>query len=50
MVMPAGASSIAARSAALLYEPWRRLPAKPEHGDLIGHVGSSPYVSCSVRP
>src|ERR671918_2358031 len=30
MVMPAGASSIAARSAALLYEPWRRLPAKPK--------------------
>ena len=29
MVMPAGASSIAARSAALLYELWRRLPATP---------------------
>ena len=29
MVMPAGASSSAARSAALLYEPWRRLPAMP---------------------
>jgi hypothetical protein len=30
MVMPGGASSIAARRAALLYEPWRRLPAIPK--------------------